>query len=168
MDEIPPPLDPPPRRVTRLPMPAYRYIPGRHPHPYRGVDGHQHLVGEHPSGEEAWGHGLDLFDHRFYWESHEVWEPLWMSLPAESAERELVQAMIQWAASLLKRHMGADEAAARLCSRAQARVQVARRAGPVCRGLDLDALLEQMGAAGWPAPLARFTAGDPPGSPPPR
>jgi hypothetical protein len=153
MDEIAPPHPAPPRRLPGLPMPAYRYIPGFQPHPYRAEGGHQHLAGQHPSGETCWLHGLDLFDHRYVWESHEVWEPLWLALRAGSAEKELVQAMIQWAASLLKGHMGAPEAALRLLGRAQARVAVARQAGPVCQGLDLDALLAPMATPGWPPPL---------------
>lgn len=157
MEEIPPPPNLPPRRAPELPMPAYRYIPGLQPHPYRGDGGHRHLDGMHPGGDLCWRHGLDLFDHRFYWESHEVWEPLWLSLPAGSAEKELVQAMIQWAASLLKWHMGAPEAAARLRSRAMLRVETAQQAGPLCQGLDLDALRVAMQSPNWPAPLPALT-----------
>ena len=72
---IPPPDHPLPRRRPELPLPAYRYVPGLHPHPFRDADGHRHRHGHDwpaplwtPEGDwridAPWLHGLDLFDQR--------------------------------------------------------------------------------------------------------
>ena len=46
--------------------------------------------------------GLDLFDHGFFWECHEIWEAQWKTRPRRSQSRVLLQGMIQSAAALLK------------------------------------------------------------------
>lgn len=152
MSRIPPPASTPPRLAPELPLPAYRYVPGVLPHPFRDTDGHDHLA-RLPLPEPAWVTGtdwsdnlhhryaLDLFHHRFYWESHEVWEAVWLLLPRPSAEREVVQALIQIAAATLKRHMGSERAPRHLTERARMRLGRARSAGTVVCGVDIDALL---------------------------
>lgn len=144
---LPPPESPPERLLPGLPLPPYRYVPGVHPHPFRHEGGHDHEGridwGQPPVVESGWAHnrrylhGLDLFNHRFYWESHEVWEAVWLALPKPSAERELVQGLIQVAAALLKRHQGLTRASDRLLTRARTRLG---RAAPVCWGIDVVAL----------------------------
>ena len=47
-------------------------------------------------------------------EAHEVWEPVWLACRPNSAERRLLQALIQYANAALKAEMGRDRAAARL------------------------------------------------------
>lgn len=56
----------------------------------------------------------------YFWEAHEVWEPVWMALPAGAAERALAQATIQLANASLKARMGRPRAVSRLCDIAQA------------------------------------------------
>ncbi len=50
--------------------------------------------------------GVDLFNLRFYWESHEAWEEVWNAVGHRSLSGRMIQGMIQVAASLLKQHMG--------------------------------------------------------------
>ena len=50
----------------------------------------------------------------FYWESHEVFEILWLTCPNGSAEKTLIQALIQIANMHLKRRMGRENAVMRL------------------------------------------------------
>jgi uncharacterized protein len=64
--------------------------------------------------------GFQAFERRYYWEAHELWEPVWMRLPEGSAERSLVQGLIQLANAALKRRMGRDKAAARILALADA------------------------------------------------
>jgi len=64
--------------------------------------------------DDAWLRGLDLFDHRYYWEAHECWEAIWHAVPREEPFSFLLQGLIQAAAYLLKAHMQHHEAAARL------------------------------------------------------
>lgn len=59
--------------------------------------------------------GLDYLDTEFYWEAHEVLEPVWLALPDHSDEKHLVQALIQLANAHLKLRMNRPAATARLC-----------------------------------------------------
>ncbi|GAB4262792.1 MAG: hypothetical protein Kow0013_08700 [Pararhodobacter sp.] len=58
--------------------------------------------------------GFEGFARRYYWEAHELWEPVWMTLPRDSTERALVQGLIQLANAALKRRMGRPRAADRI------------------------------------------------------
>ncbi|WP_206064860.1 DUF309 domain-containing protein [Nitratireductor mangrovi] len=70
------------------------------------------------SDNEAWRYGFALYGHGFFWEAHEVWEPVWMGLRPNSAERMLVQGLIQLANCCLKLRMGRPRAAGRLANHA--------------------------------------------------
>ena len=63
---------------------------------------------------EAFVIGLSYIQSGFFWEAHEVLEPVWMLLPNPSRERAFVQGVIQIANGLLKLEMGRHKAAARL------------------------------------------------------
>lgn len=58
--------------------------------------------------------GFEAFDRRYYWEAHELWEPVWMRLPEGSGDKALVQGLIQLANAALKRRMGRAKAAERI------------------------------------------------------
>ena len=47
----------------------------------------------------AFRFGIDLFNAGFFWEAHEVWEPVWMALPPNSRERIALKALTQAANS---------------------------------------------------------------------
>lgn len=63
--------------------------------------------------------GKRLFTKGYFWEAHEAWEPVWMDLEEDSAERALVQGMIQIANARLKLVMGRAKAAARIAEIAE-------------------------------------------------
>ncbi|MFC3613238.1 DUF309 domain-containing protein [Lutimaribacter marinistellae] len=67
------------------------------------------------SESDAWLCGWEFFRAGFFWEAHELWEPVWMALPPNSAERSLARAAIQLANAELKVLMGRPAAALRLC-----------------------------------------------------
>jgi hypothetical protein len=90
-------------------------VPGLEPHPLKHPRGHRAPA---PTPEDRWRYALDLFDHGYLWEAHEVLEQTWKELPARSPERDLAQAIILAAASLLRAHLGDDRSAATLCARA--------------------------------------------------
>jgi hypothetical protein len=148
------------RRVPH-PLPAWAFVPGRGPHPHKGPGGHGHtgpplVPGLDWAAQPCWSHGLDLYDHGFDWECHEVLEALWRALPGGPA-RELVQGVIQLAAARLVATKGDPAAAGRLWARAGARLRVARAGlGPTAGGLDLDALVERAAAPGPAAPGERL------------
>lgn len=102
--------------------PGHAYVPGR---TARHPDGHfDHIratarPGLSPIGlaeSDAFRHGLFYIGAGFFWEAHEVLEPVWMVLPEGSAERRFVQALIQTANGLLKLDMDRPKAALRLCA----------------------------------------------------
>ncbi len=162
---IPPPA-PMLARVPDWPFPAYRYVPGLQPHPFRAEGGHLFTNGSAPieapwDPETPWREdrrylrGLDLYDHRYYWESHEALEALWHCAPKDSAASPLLQGIIQGAAMALKRHMGHEEASRRLLERALLHLSLAEaRGGREQRGLDLEIVRQSLRAfaegGDWP------------------
>ena len=64
---------------------------------------------------DAFQAGLFFLETGYFWEAHEVLEPVWMALPEGSDQRHLVQALIQFANAQLKFVMQRAKAAKRLC-----------------------------------------------------
>lgn len=100
--------------------PTHAYVPGRTPrHPEDAFDILRATAraGDTPemlARSAAFRAGLHYLDTGFYWEAHEVLEPVWMALPRCSAERAFVQALIQLANGRLKLVMERPKAALRL------------------------------------------------------
>ena len=59
--------------------------------------------------------GLFYLQRGYFWEAHELFEPVWMALEEGSEERRLLQALIQLANAQLKLRMHRPKAASRLC-----------------------------------------------------
>lgn len=104
-------------------FPGHAYVPGQTPRhapgafdPIRATV-HPGLPVEALRTSPAFVTGLGWIGEGYFWEAHEVLEPVWMACPDPGAERELVQALIQIANAGLKRRMGRDKAVARLCDR---------------------------------------------------
>ena len=103
-------------------FPGHAYIPGqtkRHP------DGHFDAIRASVTADlgpsdlahsEAWKTGLAFFGSGYFWEAHEVLEPVWIQAPQKSAERMFIQALIQLANARLKLHMDQPKATLRLCA----------------------------------------------------
>lgn len=131
-------------------LPPYRYVPGRNPHPIKHPGGHLYGGCEEVilwPRRDAWAacgrhlRAIDLFNHAYWWEAHEMWEGLWHAGPRDAPERIALKALIQAAAALLKRHLGHLPAAQRLAASALMGLEAAAthglvRGGP-CLGLDL-------------------------------
>jgi len=133
-------IPPPPaalKRVSAQPLPAYRFVPGRHPHPTRNPDGHGLERVAELDEREAWLYGLDLFNTRYFWEAHEAWEKVWRAAPNGSRGREVVKGLIQIAAALLKLHLGNETAARSLAERGVRRIEEAAEQHGVWQGLGL-------------------------------
>lgn len=130
-------------------LPAYRYVPGLNPHPFRHPAGHSWVGGAAPPApvwdggrlEVDWG--LELFAHRHYWECHEHYEGLWRQVPRDSVESAWFQGFVQAAAAVLQRHVGEERAALSLLAAATPRLR--RAAGrSLAPDLDLEALLREL------------------------
>jgi hypothetical protein len=148
------------------PFPPYAFIPGRHPHPESDPAGHS--FGK-PRGTPApldptsWTtcreylRGLDLFNYRFYWESHVEWESLWLACGRQGSVAAFLQGLIRLAAAGVKhaeeKPEGVQSHARRAAQRwrevAQARQEDSllgfSLAGLIC-------LAETIAQEGWPAP----------------
>lgn len=100
-----------PSRYSTRPFPPYSYVPGSHPHPVSDPRGHMH--GRQPQGvdpldpaacsaSEPYRYAIDLFNHGYYWEAHEVWEGLWLAAGRRGATAEVLQGLIKLAAAGVK------------------------------------------------------------------
>ncbi len=105
----------PPRLAPDRPFPPYAYAPGRYPHPVRDPRGHSY--GKEPETPEppdpqqwracdAYLYGIDLFNHGYYWEAHEVWEGLWIACGRRGPGATFFKALISLAATGLKVRVG--------------------------------------------------------------
>jgi predicted metal-dependent hydrolase len=105
----------PPRFVPDIPFPPYTFVPGRAPHPVRDPEGH--LFEKHPEppppldparwqDSRAYLHGVDLFNHGYYWEAHEVWEGLWNAAGRSGITADFVKGLIKLAAAGVKVRQG--------------------------------------------------------------
>ena len=119
------------------PLPPYSYVPGRLPHPISDPAGHsygQHLIspGEGQHGPVAsvslvsgWRvssdylFGIDLFNHGFYWEAHEIWEQLWIACGRSGREADFLKGLIKLAAAGVKVREGRPIGVQRHASRAR-------------------------------------------------
>lgn len=77
------------------------------------------IPAEHLHMTAAWTTGLAYLDAGYFWECHEVLEAIWMQTGDGTAERDMVQALIQLANARLKLRMERPQAAWRLCNMVQ-------------------------------------------------
>ena len=103
------------RLVPGRAFPPYAFLPGRDPHPTRDPRGHSY---GHPEGpgvyltadrwreNEDYLFGIDLYNHGYLWEAHEVWEGLWHAAKHDRLQADQLQGLIQCAAASLKIPMG--------------------------------------------------------------
>ncbi len=134
-------------------VPDTPYIPGkgeRPAHDFMGEIAQQApAVTENSSaaGNLPWLYGIALFNKGFYWEAHEVWEPVWMRALPNSREKHLVQGAIHLTNAALKKTMGLPQASRRLAkladeSFARAFVKNDTQTGNILMGLSRDNLLQ--------------------------
>lgn len=102
-------------RYTELALPPYSYVPGHTPHPVSNPAGH--MVGHTPQAVQplqpaSWQasteyrHGIDLFNHGFYWEAHEAWESLWHAAGRKGRLADFLKGLIKLAAAGVKAREG--------------------------------------------------------------
>jgi ribosome biogenesis protein Tsr3/predicted metal-dependent hydrolase len=105
----------PPRFVPDIALPPYTFVPGRTPHPVRDPGGHH--FGKTPElppplDSDRWRdnrtylYGVDLFNHGYYWESHEEWEGLWRAAGRSGRLADFLKGLIKLAAAGVKIRQG--------------------------------------------------------------
>lgn len=130
-------------RFHEIELPGHAYVPGMTARHESGA--FDHLSASVQPGMSvtaladtpAWHAGLTFLKAGYFWEAHEVLEAIWIALPNASVDRQLVQALIQYANAGLKQKMGRPNAASRLNVRAAAHFR-AGRGGLLALRLDLD------------------------------
>ncbi len=117
------PPDPPPARYSSLAFPAYRFVPGRNPHPIRDPDGHSYGMHRRVAARfdpNEWRscadylYGVDLFNYAYWWEAHETWEGIWVAAGRHTLTGQFLQGLIQVSVAHLKWFQGLTEPAQRL------------------------------------------------------
>lgn len=144
-----------PRRYTDLELPRWSCLPSHvasadferlRP---ATADMTDEIVPHQVATHLAFRYGADLYNAGFYWEAHEVWEPVWMALPPNSRERIACQALIQAANACLKLRFGGAKAFGRLAGEVARHAGEVTVSGPGAAGIDL---------AAWSASFADFAA----------
>jgi hypothetical protein len=99
------------RLVPDEPFPPYSYVNGRFPHPIRDPAGHSFgavPVACRMPDPNYWQecrpylYGLDLFNHGYYWEAHEVWERIWHAAGRTGPVGSFIKGLIKLAAAGVK------------------------------------------------------------------
>lgn len=155
----------PPRLVPERPLPPYGYVPGRFPHPFRDPQGHSHGVvpveGEVPEprnwrASREFCYGVDLFNHGYYWEAHEVWEGLWKACGRSGPTADFLKGLIKLAAAGVKAREGNPSGVRRHGQRAAELFEQVARDGVAGSGVFLGLRIDDM------IGFARAVADDPP------
>ena len=102
-------------------LPEHAYVPGLTARHAEGcfepicATAQKGMSAEQLAQSEAFCTGLYYLQRGYFWEAHELFEPVWMALEEGSEERRLLQALIQLANAQLKVRMHRPKAASRLC-----------------------------------------------------
>lgn len=159
------------KRYSDLPFPPYAFIPGQNPHPQRDPQGHSHgQPEEKPAYLEParWQEnknylfGIDLYNHGFWWESHEKWEAVWHTTEKEKIYGQHLQGLIQVSAAFIKWHLHQHEGLKKLFEIGIERLEFVQKTSPAFMGLDLTEHVSKLKkhfqpvltqADFWPDPL---------------
>ena len=133
-------------RYSPTPLPPYRYVPGKAPHPTRDPQGHSHgrrepALPRHWASDwnhcDAYLYGVDLFNSRYWWEAHESWERCWVASGRDGVDGQFLQGLIQVAVACLKYEQGRTGVAVRLAAEGFSRMP---RNQPLHLGIDVPTL----------------------------
>ena len=123
-------------------LPLHAYVPGQTPRHRDGAfDALRATARKGMTPAElaecaAFVSGLLYVEDGYFWEAHEVLEPVWMALE-DGPERQFVQGVIQVANAALKLKMNRPNAVRRLCDIADGHLDACGEAGAIM-GLSLS------------------------------
>lgn len=133
-------------RYTDFPFPAQKYLPGEGVHPSKQAEG-EHIPGCAFSavmfGEATWQdadrylYAIDLFNHGYWWETHEILEDIWNDVGPRTPVGLFIQGLIQIAASLIKKTQSFHNGANRLAQKGLTKINM--HTG-IFLGVDVEAL----------------------------
>lgn len=135
------------QRYSQRAFPAYRYLPGRAPHPTRDPAGHSYNGPDYEVesfSPDDWQscyvylYAIDLLNQHYWWEAHEALEALWFaSGQRKTATGLFIQGLLQIGVGAMKHHLGQKAAADRLWQAAVEKINVGQR---YFLGLDVQEL----------------------------
>ncbi len=149
-------LDFGPEVQQQFPMPVTAHRPGRTEHPTANLRAPVQsslsvvVTAQNWQRHDAYLYGFVLYRSRYYWEAHEIWEPVWLTCAPNSLERLMLQACIQLANAALKEELGNTKAALRLYGisadllREIVSRQTGERAQDVLLGIDVRELIQKI------------------------
>ena len=148
------------KRYSSLnPFPDYSYIPGKglkdeHRRDLPHFPG-KRLLSSNWQNHEAYLYGIDLYNHDFFFEAHEVWEELWFVCGVKSMEGQFLKALIQLAAARLKIKLQEPKPAARLIQSIRKIIELISLEHKLTyyMGLNLNSLTENLWASRLPDSL---------------
>ncbi|MDO5528554.1 MAG: DUF309 domain-containing protein [Paracoccus sp. (in: a-proteobacteria)] len=125
--------------------PPHAYRPGQTPRHPEGAFDALRATAEDGLSSKAYHLGLDWLEQGYFWEAHELLEPVWMAAPPNSAERLMLRGLIQLANARLKAAMGRKAASDRLMLIAARDLTEAERRGapiPPLARTDAEAFMQ--------------------------
>lgn len=140
---------------TGIELPVRAHVPGTGTTPdWPSLEVAKYLVPERTCDNDwadnpAYLFGFELAQAGFFWEAHEVWEPVWLACPPNSRERLLLRALIQITNAELKGNMRRERAVLRLLGEARQELEELRPvANERLMGVDVFRLLGLLTARG--------------------
>ena len=91
------------RLVPELPFPTYAFLPGKGKHPHHNPEhwdidletlDQRVLSEDNFTDHQRYLLGIDLFNHQYFWETHEVFEGIWNDLNRKGDLAELSKGII--------------------------------------------------------------------------
>lgn len=138
---------------SRLALPARSHVPGSGSQPDWPVLEAAKATVPSVTDEAGWAandayvYGFALLRGGYYWEAHEVWEPVWLACPPNGRARTLLRGLIQTANAHLKAKMVRPRAVIRLVEEARIELAGLRLAeGETFMGVTASALLADLAA----------------------
>lgn len=128
---------------SNRPLPEYRHIPFKTPHPYMDEGGHSYqekLPVITDFNEQNWQdcdpylYAIDLFNQGYWWEAHELLKQVCYAVGRDSEIGSFLEAVIQIAAGELKHYMREQRGAQVLLERGLNGLSATQ---PVFLGIDI-------------------------------
>lgn len=140
-----------PRLAPECDLPPYSFVPeGAWPHPMSDPRGHRFgqatqvpaiVTPANWRDNREYLFGIDLFNHGYYWEAHEVWESLWHAAGRVGPVADFLKGLIKLAAAGVKVRQGISAGVRSHASRAAKLFEQTREPGRHYLGLDVDELV---------------------------
>lgn len=117
------------------------------------------------SKNEEYLFGVDLYNHAFWWESHEAWEAVWLNTDKFQAYGQYLQGLIQISAAFIKWYLHQPEGLIKLYETGISRLEFVASSSPQFMGQDLTSHIIKLKKhfkpaldvkSNWPDPILNY------------